>query len=94
MNSVCTIVPQAAAEKPAELLLLPERALVAATSAAADDKRDGRAPLILNAYAVPRMGIAVYLALVKVLPGRRTADVSGAIIGRIAMEVCTVVVLN
>ena len=63
MDSVCTIVPRAAADKPAELLLLPERALVAAAAAAAGDGKDGRLPLLHKACAVPRMGIAAYLAL-------------------------------
>ena len=87
MNLVRTIVPRAAADKPAELLLLPERALVTAAAAAAGDGMDGRPPLLLKAYAVPSMGIAAYLALVKVLLGRRAAEVNGAVNGRITIEV-------
>ena len=51
MNLVRTIVPRAAADKPAELLLPSERALVAAAAAAAGDGRDDKAPCLLNAYA-------------------------------------------
>ena len=89
MDSVRTIIPRAAAEKTAELPLIPQRALVTAAVAAAGDGSDDRAPLLLNVYAVPRMGIAAYLALVKVLLGRRAAEVNGAVISRIAIEVRT-----
>ena len=87
MHSVRTIVQQAAADKPAELLLLPERGLVTAIAATSGDGSDDRAPLLLNGYAVARMGIPAYLALVKVLLGSWATEVYGAVIGRIAMGV-------